>query len=213
MPKNEPPSPVPMVLLGVFGAPHGVRGEIRLKSYTADPLAITDYGPLTGSDGRSYTLTAARPQKDMLIVRVAGIGDRTAAERLVNIRLSAPRERLGTVDEDEDEFFHADLVGLLARTPDGTLLGRVIAIPNFGAGDLLEVAPETGRSLLFPFTKAVVPVIDIAGGALTVVPPVEVGEREPSETGAERQPQRRRPTADAPPEPAPDGPPRRRGKP
>lgn len=202
----------PLVLLGVFGAPHGVRGEARLKSYTADPLAIADYGPLTGSDGRTYTLTSARQQKDMLIVRVAGINDRTAAERLVNIRLSAPRHVLGPVDEEKDEYFHADLVGLMACLQDGTPIGRVIAIPNFGAGDLVEVAPETGRSLLFPFTKAVVPTIDLAAGTLTVIPPVEVGEKEPDEAGAGRSPVRDRSPRPAP-EPTQDGPPRRRGKP
>lgn len=183
-----------LVQLGVFGAAHGVRGEVRLKSYTQDPAAIATYGPLTGSDGVTYELVTVRPQKDMLVARVRGISDRNAAERLVNIRLLAPRAVLGEA-EDEDEFFHADLIGLAAETPAGDPLGRVVALHDFGAGDLLEVALESGRTVYYPFTKAAVPVVDIKGGRIVIEPPVETGE-----DVREIDP------------PAPAGPSRRRGK-
>lgn len=198
--RDKSPAPLqnasgPLVQLGVFGAAHGVRGEVRVKSYTQEPAAIATYGPLTGSDGASYELVSVRPQKDMLVARVRGISDRNAAERLVNIRLLAPRSVLGEI-EDEDEFFHADLIGLPALTPTGEALGRIVAVHDFGAGDLLEVAPEVGRSVYYPFTKAVVPIVDIKGGRVVIDPPVETGD-----DVREVDP------------PAPDGPPRRRGRP
>ncbi len=167
-----------LVLLGVFGAPHGVRGEIRLKSYTADPRAIASYGPLTTEEGRIFELVSVRPQKDVLIARVKGLASRDAAQALTHVKLYAPRERLGVAEEDE--FFHADLVGLRAEKADGERLGTIIALHNFGAGDVLEMRPAgPGPSILLPFTKEVVPVVDIPGGRVVVVPPIETGEREP----------------------------------
>jgi 16S rRNA processing protein RimM len=170
--------PGDLVLLGVFGAPHGVRGEIRLKSYTADPVAIASYGPLAAEDGRTFELKSVRPQNDVLIVRVKGLASRDAAQALTGVRLYAPRERLG--DAEEDEFFHADLVGLRAEKPDGEALGTIVALHNFGAGDVVEIRPPgPSQSFLLPFTREVVPLIDIAGGRMVVVPPVETGEPEP----------------------------------
>jgi len=170
--------PGDLVLLGVFGAPHGVRGEIRLRSYTADPLAIASYGPLTTEDGRMVELVSVRPQNDVLIARVKGLTSRDAAQALTHVKLHAPRERLGQAEEDE--FFHADLVGLLAEGPDGEALGTVVALHNFGAGDVVEIRPAgPGHSVLLPFTKEVVPVVDIASGRMVVVPPVETSEPEP----------------------------------
>lgn len=163
----------PMVQMGVFGAAVGLRGEIRVKSYTGDPEAIGDYGPLFGKDGRRFDVEVLRLQKDIAIARVKGIADRTAAEKLTNIALFAPRAALGEV-EDEDEFFHADLIGLRAETVDGVLLGTVAAILNFGAGDMVEVRPPRGPTLAFPFTKAVVPLVDVAAGRLVIVPPTEI---------------------------------------
>ncbi|HRJ69156.1 MAG TPA: ribosome maturation factor RimM [Beijerinckiaceae bacterium] len=163
----------PMVQMGVFGAAVGLRGEIRVKSWTGDPEAIGDYGPLFAADGRRFDVEVLRLQKDMAIARVKGVSDRTAAEKLTNVELFVPRAALGEV-ADEDEFFHADLVGLRAETADGTLIGTVTAILNFGAGDVVEVRPPRGPSRAFPFTKAVVPVVDIPGGRIVVVPPTEV---------------------------------------
>ena len=162
------------VLVGRFGAPHGVRGEVRLQSFTRDPAAIARYGPLIGGDGRSFVLTSARLLKDaMLVVRVSGVADRAAAEALTHIELYVARESLPP--PDEDEFYVADLIGLEAVDADGTSIGTIIDVPNYGGGDLVEVRPPRGgESLLFPFTKAVVPTIDLAGRRVIVVPPDEI---------------------------------------
>jgi 16S rRNA processing protein RimM len=160
-------------VLARFGAAHGVRGEVRLRSYTEMPLAVIDYTPLNGSDGRQYHLTEARPAaggaSDMLVVRVNGVGDRNAAEALNGIELSVPRDRLPA--PEAEDFYHADLIGLAVATADGEPFGRVTAIENHGAGDLLEIARPSGEAVLVPFTRAVVPVVDIAGGRMVVDPP------------------------------------------
>jgi 16S rRNA processing protein RimM len=174
-----------LILVGVFGAPHGVRGELRLKSYTADPMAIADYAPLTDAAGkRRFVIEAARPVKDdMLVVRVAGIADRDAAAALTNVRLHVPRSVLPPVEE-EDEFYQADLVGLRVETSGGEALGVVGAVLDFGAGDILEVTPPGGGTpFLLPFTKATVPVVDIAGGRLVAEPPAETEAREEKADG------------------------------
>ena len=169
------------VLVGRFGAPHGIRGEIRLQSFTRDPKAIAGYGPLRAVDGRAFTLVAVRPVKDnMLVVRVAGVDDRTAAEALTGLELSVDRAVLPP--PDEDEFYIADLVGLRAVDFEGVPIGTIVDVPNYGGGDLVEVRPLTGgETLLFPFTKNVVPTIDVTGGRVTIVPPDEV---EPDEDDA-----------------------------
>lgn len=166
-------APAPRVCVAQIGAPHGVRGEVRIKSFTADPMALADYGPLSTEDGtRSFEIAALRPAKEVLIARLAGVGDRTAAEALRNLRLYVPRDRLPAAEEDE--FYHADLIGLAAVRPDGTPIGKVAALHNFGAGDLIEIVPAAGgTSLLLPFTKAVVPEIDVARGRMVVDPPAE----------------------------------------
>ena len=170
-----------LVEVGVFGAPHGVKGEMRLKSFTADPLGIQDYAPLTNKTGqRRFVLKTARLVKDdMLVVAVEGVSDRSAAEALTNLTLWVPRDQLP--EPDEEEFYHADLIGLVAHAPDGTALGTVTAVHDFGAGDILDIAPLIdGPSLLVPFTKAIVPVVDLAAGRLTVILPDEVeGEERP----------------------------------
>ena len=161
------------MLLGEFGRPHGLAGEIRLKSHTGDPKAIASYGPLTGADGRTYLVRHARQasggQPDLLVVRVEGVATREAAEALNRLRLYAPRDKLG--EPEEDEFFLADLVGLRAEGPDGPL-GRVVAVPDYGGGDLLEIAlPGRRRTALLPFTRDFVPEVDVAGGRLAIAPP------------------------------------------
>ncbi|MCX7900635.1 MAG: ribosome maturation factor RimM, partial [Methylocystis sp.] len=132
------------ILLGRFGAAHGVRGEIRLQSFTQDPLAIASYGALTDKSGaRFFELTSVRPQgKEMLLVRVRGVDDRDAAQALNGVELYVAREKLPP--PDEEEFYLADLIGLRAETRDGALIGHVVAVRNFGAGDILEVAPQSG---------------------------------------------------------------------
>ncbi|WP_208111573.1 ribosome maturation factor RimM [Enterovirga rhinocerotis] len=172
-PAPAQPLPPNLVVLGEFGRPHGLAGELRLKSFTDEPKAVGSYGPLTGSDGRSYVLThlrqAAGDQPDLLVVRVEGVTSREAAEALTRIRLHVPRETLG--QPEEDEFFLTDLVGLAVEGPDG-FAGRVVAVPDYGGGELLEIAVEgRRRTELLPFTKAFVPVVDIAGGRLAIAPP------------------------------------------
>ena len=154
-----------------IGAAHGLRGEVRLNPFTADPMAVTQYGILSDADGaRSYEIESCRPGKGVLIARFKGIADRTAAERLCNVDLYVPRDRLPA--PAPGEYYYADLVGLSAVGHDGAQIGTVVAIHDFGAGDLLEIAPASGGpTLLLPFTDAVVPTIDIASGRLVVVPP------------------------------------------
>jgi 16S rRNA processing protein RimM len=169
------PAPDRLIPLGIFGAPHGVRGELRVKSYTQDPKAIGAYGKLTDRVGKAvYELNALRPLKDdMLVVRLAGIDSREAAQRLTGGELFARRAQLPP--PSDDEFYHDDLVGLEAVTQQGDRLGRVVALSNFGAGDILEIAPGPGaETVLLPFTKAVAIDIDFDKRRLVIVPPVEI---------------------------------------
>ena len=178
----SPADPSRRILVGRFGAPHGVRGDIRLQSFTQDAKAVAGYGPLTASDGRTFILTSVRTAKDnMLVARVAGIADRTAAAALTGLELTIGRSALPP--PDEDEFYVADLVGFDVCDASGMTFGAVVDIPNYGSGDLVEVGPrEGGETLLFPFTKAVVPVVDLAGRRITIVPPIEIeDEARPSD--------------------------------
>ena len=174
-PAGSDPTPgrAERIAVARFGAAHGIRGEVRLKSYTGEPLAVRAYGPLMAADGRTFVLASARPaagtSPDMLVVRVDGVTTRNEAEMLNGVELSVPRDRLPKAAEDE--FYHADLIGLDAVGPDGTRLGTVIAVQNFGAGDLLEIAPSRGATFLVPFTRAIVPEVDLGGGRVVVDPP------------------------------------------
>ncbi len=166
-----------------IGAAPGTRGEMRLWPFTADPLAVADYGPLENADGARFEIEALRPGKGFLVVRLKGIADRSAAERLNNAELFVPRERLPAPDAD-DEYYHADLIGLAAVDAGGTALGTVVAVQNFGAGDLIEIQPPGGgETVLLPFSATVVPVVDIAGGRLVVHTPE--GLLDPAPTGGE----------------------------
>lgn len=156
------------VQMAVIGAAHGIKGEVRVKSFTADPLALGGYGPLFDKDGRRFEIAAIRPQGDMVVARFKGVDDRTAAEALTGLELHVDRSTLPEPDED-DEFYQADLAGLEARDAGGAVLGRVKAVQNFGGGDILVVAGR-GRELLVPFTMAAVPEVSIRGGYLTVDP-------------------------------------------
>ena len=166
------------ILVGRFGAPHGVRGEIRLKSFTGDPMAIAHYTGLRDEQGRqNFRITAARPIKDdLLIVRLNGIADRAAAQALTNVDIYM--ERANLPQTDEDEFYHSDLIGLTAQAQDGTPIGTILRVLNFGAGDILEIQPQEGETLLIAFTKANVPRIDLQSGYVSVVPPVETEAKE-----------------------------------
>ena len=156
-----------------IGAAHGVRGAVKLWTFTEDPLAVKDYGPLMTKDGaRQFELAEVREAKDHLVVTLKGIATRDDAERLNGIELYVPRDRLP--ETDDDEYYHADLIGLAAVNAADEPLGRVIAIHNFGAGDIIEIAPAKGASLLLPFTHAVVPTVDVAGGRVVIELPQEI---------------------------------------
>jgi 16S rRNA processing protein RimM len=162
-----------------IGAAHGIRGEVKLWSFTEDPLAVTTYGTLETEDGaRRFEIEAARPAKDHLVARLKGIADRNAAEALRNTDLFVPRDRLPPIEE-ADTFYHADLVGLSAVDANGAALGTITAIHNFGAGDLIEIAPAAGgEPLLLPFNETTVPEIDLKAGRVVVVPPIEIEAKE-----------------------------------
>jgi 16S rRNA processing protein RimM len=164
-----------LVQLGVFGAAQGVRGEVRVKSFTAEPKAIGGYGPLTDRSGaRAFRFESVRPLRDdMLVARLAGVTTRNAAEALTGVEIFARRDQLPP--PAADEFYYDDLIGLAVVTTAGAPLGRVVGLRNFGAGDILEIAPIAGgETLLLPFTKAVATEIDFAGGRIVVAPPNEI---------------------------------------
>jgi 16S rRNA processing protein RimM len=168
-------APDRLVCVGVFGAPQGVRGEIRVKSLTRDPIAIGAYGPLTdAARSRSFVFVSLRLLKgDMIVVRVKGVATREAAAALTGVEVFARRDRLPTLGEDE--FYYDDLIGLEAIAPSGEPLGRVVSLSNHGAGDILEIEPEGGgETLLLPFTKRIASAIDFEGGRIVIEPPEEV---------------------------------------
>jgi 16S rRNA processing protein RimM len=156
-----------------IGAAHGVRGAVKLWTFTEDPLAVKHYGPLMTKDGaRQFEVTHVREAKDHLVATLKGIATREDAERLNGLELYVSRDKLP--DTDEDEYYHADLIGLAAVNAADEPLGRVIAIHNFGAGDIIEIAPAKGASMLLPFTNAVVPTVDLAGGRVVIELPQEI---------------------------------------
>ncbi|WP_417307514.1 ribosome maturation factor RimM [Devosia sp.] len=169
------------LLMGRIGAAHGIKGEVRIQSFTEDPLALASYGPLTTNrPGLVIEITSARTTTNVLVARVKGITDRNAAETLNGVELYVERALLPEPDDEED-FYHADLIGLRAQLDDGTTIGQVTAVPNFGAGDILEVRGREGDTYLYPFTREVVPHIHLKDGYLVIVPPVETepGDEEP----------------------------------
>ena len=174
---------MPGILLARIGAAHGVRGEVRVKSFTAEPMSLGDYGPLTAADGRRFDIERLRPAKQVVIAKFRGIDDRASAEALNGTELYVDREALPAAGEDE--FYHADLIGLTALREAGEALGTIVAIHDFGAGDILEIAPARGPSLLVPFTRAAVPHVDMAGGRVIVSAAVESAHEQQSGGEAE----------------------------
>jgi 16S rRNA processing protein RimM len=156
-----------------IGAPHGVRGAVKLWTFTEDPLAVKRYGPLTTKDGaRQFEVTHAREAKDHLVATLKGVATREDAQRLNGIELYVAREKLPATDTNE--YYHADLIGLQAVNAANEPIGRVIAIHNFGAGDIIEIAPPHGATMLLPFTNAVVPTVDLAAGRVVIELPAEI---------------------------------------
>jgi 16S rRNA processing protein RimM len=159
------------VLLGVVAAPHGVRGLVRIKSFTEDPMALADYGPLSDEAGRkTYRVETLSAARGAVLARVEGVADRSAAEALRGLRLYVERQRLPATGDGE--WYEADLVGLAAVGRDGRDWGKVVAFHDFGAGLTMEVSGgASSDSVMLPFTDEVVPEIDIEGGRVVIDPP------------------------------------------
>jgi 16S rRNA processing protein RimM len=175
------------VLLGRIVGAHGLRGEVLLHAYTATPEDIGAYGALTDAAGRrSFAILSVRSTPKGVVARIEGVDDRTAAETLKGVELYLPRERL-PAPTAEGEFYHADLIGLDALDPDGKTIGKIVAVENYGAGDLLEIClAGSGKSELIPFTEAFVPHVDVAAGHVVMIMPtlsVEEDDGHPPHAG------------------------------
>ncbi|MBO6902915.1 MAG: ribosome maturation factor RimM [Rhizobiaceae bacterium] len=162
MPKPENP-----VQMAVIGAPHGIKGELRVKTYTGDPLALGDYGPLFTADGQQLDIADIRPAKNVVVVRFRQVSSRDKAEALNGVALFVDRAQLPD-DLDDDEFYHADLIGLAVRDTNDEMLGRIIAFHDFGGGDIMEIERSAGGTVLIPFTRDAVPTVDLKAGSVRV---------------------------------------------
>jgi len=175
-------APAKRICVGIITGAHGVRGAVRVKSFTADPKDVARYGPLEDEGGdRRWSLGLMRSTKGVVVCRVGGVADRNSAEGLRGLRLYLPRAALPPTAEEE--YYHADLIGLEALLADGTRLGQVRAVHDFGAGDTLEIERRAGPPAMVPFTRAIVPIVDLAGGRLVVDPPpglIEPTPKKPS---------------------------------
>ncbi|WP_298964005.1 ribosome maturation factor RimM [uncultured Roseibium sp.] len=176
------------ILLAKIGAAHGIRGEVRVKPFGDDPLSFTDYGVLTTKDGkRSFEVKNARVQKTVVITSFKGVTDRNQAEELNGVELYVDRDQLP--ETDDDEFYYSDLNGSTVLDQDGEVLGKIVAVQDFGAGDLLEIRPKRGRTFYVPFTREFVPEIDLANDRVRVDLPEDYfseGTPEPSEGAPDR---------------------------
>ena len=171
---TQPDAPV---LLGTVGAPHGIKGEVRVKSFTDDPLSLGDYGKLWTADGRTFKITRLRQQKSVLVVKFKGVNCRDEAEALNGTELFVDRSVL-PAEEDEDDFYIVDLIGLQTKDPDNQSRGKILSVQNFGAGDMLEIEGMGNKSWFLEFTRANVPDIDFEAGIVTIDPPAIVSERD-----------------------------------
>lgn len=160
-----------LICVGAVAGAFGVKGEVRLKSFTADPAALADYGPLTTEDSaRSFTVTLDRPIKGGFAARLSGVSTKEQADALKGTRLYANRDQLPSLPDDE--FYHADLIGLTVFDSGGVELGRVKSVLNHGAGDLLEIhGPGMKTTVLLPFTRDAVPTVDLTTGRIIADPP------------------------------------------
>ena len=165
------------ICLGAIAGAHGVRGLVKIKSFTEEPADLTAYGPLGDETGeRRFEIAVTGQAKGLLVARIEGVADRDAAQNLRGVRLYVDRAALPAPEETE-AYYHADLIGLAAEDPQGQPLGRIAAVENYGAGDYLEIAPLEGAPLLVPFTQAAVPLIDIEAGRVVVALPEEIEAR------------------------------------
>lgn len=183
------------ICIARIGAAHGVRGAVKLWTFTEDPFAVQTYGPLATKDGaRSFEVATAREAKGHLVATLKGVTTREEAERLNGIELYVARDKLPATDDGE--YYHADLIGLAAVNGGGEAIGRVIAVHNFGAGDIIEIAPPGGATMLLPFTNAVVPTVDLAGGRVVIELPDEVEGDDPGAPDVAELPRRPRESGD-----------------
>ncbi len=165
------------VCLGAIAGAHGVRGLVKIKSFTQEPADLTAYGPLSDESGRRrFEIAVTGQAKGLLVARIEGVEDRDAAQGLRGVQLYVARAALPEPKEAE-EYYQADLIGLAAEDPQGRPLGQVVAVENYGAGDFLEIQPPEGAPLLVPFTKVVVPLIDLDGGRVVIDLPEEIEAR------------------------------------
>jgi len=173
------PTDQKLILVGHVAGGFGVKGEVRITAYTADPLALTAYGPLLRGDGsHGLTLTQTRATKDGVVGRAKEIATKEEADALRNLKLYVPRDAFPA--PEEDEFYLADLIGVEARDAGGVVLGTIKAVQNFGADDMLEITPVAGgQTWYLPFTKEAVPNLHLSDGWLLAIRPEEVGEQEP----------------------------------
>jgi 16S rRNA processing protein RimM len=172
----------PKICIGVVVGAQGIKGAVRIKPFTDRPEAVAAYGPVTDEQGvRRFEVRIVGQARGVVTAQLSGVTDRNAAEALKGLRLYVPRAALP--EPEEEEFYHADLIGIAAELADGTPLGRVAAVLDHGAGTYLEIVAEGGRPLIVPFTRVAVPVVDLAGGRLVIDPPAEVEVR-PDEEGA-----------------------------
>lgn len=168
------------ILMGIIGAPHGIKGQCRVKSFAGDPEALGDYGTLYAEDGRAFDVKDIRMAKNVVVVTFEQVKDRTMAETLNGVELFIDRSQMPDDILDEDEFYIEDLVGMDVLDDKGVRIGAVSAMHNFGAGDMVEVASlnesggVTSKTQMYPFTKAVVPNVDFENWAITLVPPAEI---------------------------------------
>jgi 16S rRNA processing protein RimM len=159
-----------LIVLGVIGAPHGVRGQVKIRSFTADPADITSYGPLKDKNGKVYVVSITGLAKDGIIASISGANTREEAEKLRNIELSVPRSALP--EAESGEYYYEDLVGLRVLLENSEPYGIISAVHNFGAGDLVVIKNISGEEELVPFSKTTFPHIDIAGGTALFIPPL-----------------------------------------
>ena len=168
-----------LIFVAQVGAAHGVRGEVKVTTFTADPMALADYKTLLRQDSSpALTIMSARPTKGGIVARLNGVADRNAAEALRGLKLYIQRDSLP--EPEEDEFYLADLIGLFVETAEGEALGTVKAVQDFGAGDLLEIQPRAGATWWLPFTRQAVPEVRLAQGKLIAAPPATI-EADPDE--------------------------------
>ncbi|MEM8575468.1 MAG: ribosome maturation factor RimM [Pseudomonadota bacterium] len=180
---KEPDGDAKPLLVGEIGAAQGLKGEVRLRSYTQEPTDIAAYGPLRNEAGtKTIEIDRVRVTPKALIARIKGVATREAAEALNRTKLYISREALP--QPTDDEWYVADMIGLKAVSPDGAPLGTVAAVHNFGASDIIEIAPDEGPSYLVAFTDDTVPEVTISKGQLVLIPPEEIDAKEDDEDGS-----------------------------